>query len=270
MVSRTAVPTAAVDRSVAVGPFRVREISYDPLYRQPPHEHDRPSVTVILRGAIRETARRRDAVGAPLSIVVKPAGVEHADLVGPQGVQTLQISFEDAFARELDEHGVPLGPWRWLQAPRASMDFISLLALFRLTAPPATAALEGAVLDALASVSVTGTGTARQPPMWLNRVQARLDDDESEAVTVTTLAEEAGVHPGYLARAFQRHLGTSVTAYRRRVRLQRAAQAIAASAQPLSRVAHDAGYADHPHLCREFARTTGVTPSTFRQLVRGT
>ncbi|MEX0894096.1 MAG: AraC family transcriptional regulator, partial [Gemmatimonadota bacterium] len=106
-------------------------------------------------------------------------------------------------------------------------------------------------------------------PGWLRRVREELDDRPTETVRVRDVAVDAGVHPVSLARAFRRHFGVSITTYRKRQRLQRAAHAAAGSAAPLGRIAHASGYADQAHFCREFRRAAGITPSGFRRLVGG-
>lgn len=39
--------------------------------------------------------------------MIKPTGVEHADLAGPHSARTLQIASDDAYARELCEERMP-------------------------------------------------------------------------------------------------------------------------------------------------------------------
>ena len=56
--------------------------------------------------------------------------------------------------------------------------------------------------------------------------------------------------------------------FRRRLRLQTAASLIERTAMPLATVAHEAGFSDQPHLCREFRDAAGVTPGAYRRLVR--
>jgi AraC-like DNA-binding protein len=36
----------------------------------------------------------------------------------------------------------------------------------------------------------------------------------------------------------------------------------------VSTVAHSRGFADEPHLCRDFLRSVGTTPGRYRTLVR--
>ncbi|NIQ56072.1 MAG: hypothetical protein GWN71_22670, partial [Gammaproteobacteria bacterium] len=130
------------------GPFRIRRIDYPPGLRQPRHSHEAASVTVILSGDIRETARSGEATGSALSVVVKPAGVEHADEVGPRGARTLQV----AFAPEVIEEaagGAGLGRWRWLDVGPASPPLLRLARMLRSGSAAATQ-LEDRVLDALA------------------------------------------------------------------------------------------------------------------------
>jgi AraC-like DNA-binding protein len=44
---------------------------------------------------------------------------------------------------------------------------------------------------------------------------------------------------------------------------------IEGSCHAISRIAYEAGYADHPHLCREFRTAAGMSPTAFRKLARG-
>jgi AraC family transcriptional regulator len=70
----------------------------------------------------------------------------------------------------------------------------------------------------------------------------------------------------YLARAFRRAYGCSITEYVQRHRIRRAAALIADRRLPLTQAAYAAGFADQSHLCRSFRRHAGVTPSAFRAL----
>src|SRR5262245_47452099 len=77
----------------------LRLIDYPPAIRQPRHVHRRDSITLVLRGDLIETSERGEERAAALSVVAKPAGVEHANLFGSGGASTLQIE-------------LPHGRWR--------------------------------------------------------------------------------------------------------------------------------------------------------------
>jgi AraC family transcriptional regulator len=83
---------------------------------------------------------------------------------------------------------------------------------------------------------------------------------------VAELAREAGVHPVYLARQYRRFYGETVSGALKRRRLCRAAS-LASARGGLTRAAHEAGYADLAHFCREFRAGTGWTPGGFQRLV---
>ncbi|MEE9184832.1 MAG: helix-turn-helix transcriptional regulator, partial [Acidimicrobiia bacterium] len=106
------------------------------------------------------------------------------------------------------------------------------------------------------------------PPSWLQRVKQSVDDQHDRSVPVRALAEATGVHPVSLARAFRRCYGTTVTEYRTRERVKRAASCLAESGSSIGRIAHATGFSDHSHLCREFQSAAGVTPSHFREMAR--
>jgi transcriptional regulator GlxA family with amidase domain len=193
--------------------------------------------------------------------------VAHADEVGPRGARTLQILFDPVEAGPLlgDAHG--LERWSWLHARTVAREMLTLLRVVRRPAAGDDEEIEQQVVDALGA-AVESPPARGEPPRWIADVRAALDDRLPEHVGVAELARAAGTHAVSVSRAFRRHFGCSISEYRRRERLRRAAATIESSPAGLSHIAHGAGFADHAHLCREFREVTGLTPSEFRGMTR--
>lgn len=267
----TTLPVSATlsGTPIDAGGFALREVTYRSSLRQERHSHSTASVTLVLAGSIRETAASREELGSALSVVVKPIGVVHADEVGPHGAWTLQIVLDEALLPSL-AGDAGLGCWRWLHAAPAARGMLDLLRLIRQPYRPPRSMLEDGVVETIAMLR-TEPGLGGEPPRWLRLVREALDDRLLENPPVHELAALAGTHPVSLSRAFRRHYGCTITAYRQRERLRRAARALDDAPHGISRIAHQSGFADHPHLCREFRETTGMAPTEFRALAhRGT
>jgi AraC family transcriptional regulator len=111
-------------------------------------------------------------------------------------------------------------------------------------------------------------GTRGEPPAWLAQTMGELRADWNSSTTVGSIARRAGVHPVYLARCVRRWYNVGVAEELRRVRMQRAAVAVADISTTVSGIAHEYGFSDEPHLCRQFEHDLGLTPGRYRKLVR--
>ncbi|MBL0940270.1 MAG: helix-turn-helix domain-containing protein [Gemmatimonadaceae bacterium] len=221
------------------------------------------SVTLLLGGSLREHVGREDVVAHPLSLVVKPVDVEHANTFGADGVRTVQIVLEADEARSLIVANPALANWQWTHAGAATSAFLALASAIRRND---AVAIEQRTFEALAIAGALG-GSRRDAPEWITRIRDHILD-EPHLTTLSELARDAGVHPVYLARVFRECYGLSVTDFRKRCRVQRVAQQLGETTErSLSVIAHDAGYADHSHMCREFRSVAGLAPSTFRSIV---
>jgi AraC family transcriptional regulator len=241
--------------------WALRLVAYAPGTRQLPHAHDRDSVTLVLCGDLVEGSERGEERAAALSVVAKPAGVEHENLFGPAGARTLQIELPRS-RRRFAGTTIPGAHPRWEHAGPACRALLRLLSRVDLAAPGAAdVATEELVRGALAGLAPTSARDAPPPP-WL--VEAR-SSIERESTPLATLARRAGVHPVYLARRFRAQFGVSPAAYRARLRVQRAARLLEAGG-PLATVALDAGYYDQPHMNRQVRATTGLTPRALRRI----
>lgn len=98
----------------------------------------------------------------------------------------------------------------------------------------------------------------------LARVQAKLEDDLHENVTLSELAQLAGLNGFTLLRAFRQHYGLPPHAYQVQVRLRRAKQLLQLGESPLQ-VALTLGFADQSHFGRHFRRAYGISPEQYRR-----
>jgi AraC-like DNA-binding protein len=93
---------------------------------------------------------------------------------------------------------------------------------------------------------------------------ARSSLAEDPTRKLSELAAELAVSPHHLSRIFSAATGSSVTAYRTRLRTRAALERILDGEQSLARLAADLDFADHAHLTRTIQRETGLTPSAVR------
>jgi AraC-like DNA-binding protein len=80
-------------------------------------------------------------------------------------------------------------------------------------------------------------------------------------------ARRVGCSPYHLSRVFTQEMGISLTAYRNRVRVLHALNAIEAGRTDLAGLAAELGFADHAHLTRTVRHECGHTPRALRRLL---
>lgn len=94
------------------------------------------------------------------------------------------------------------------------------------------------------------------------RVARSLD----EALDLTRLAADARLSPLHFHRIFRGLIGETPLELHRRLRLERAAQALLESDLPVTRIALDAGYDSHEAFTRSFRAAYGRAPRDYRSL----
>jgi AraC family transcriptional regulator len=245
----------------------------------PPHVHDRPTFAVILDGgfALGFTAagiRRRWHHCTAGTIFTEPAGERHTNVIGGGGARALVIQPDPA------RDDLPRGTRTVLEGIWHFRDGEIALAARRLRrevevwddmAPLAAA---GIALEMLALGGRTARhvalADARSVAPWLRRVEEYVHAHFRARLSIEHLAAVAGEPASTVALGFRQAYGTPVGGYVRRLRLEWAADRLARTADPISRVALQAGFADQPHLTRAFKRHTGLTPAAYRRSRAGT
>lgn len=119
------------------------------------------------------------------------------------------------------------------------------------------ALLHGALGD---GAVMAGTGLHRA----VERARECLAAQPQDNASLAQIAALACCSPFHLARAFRRYTGTSLHAYRTRLRMVLALQRIEQGEREFSALAVDLGYSSHSHFSATFARHFGCAPRQLR------
>ena len=249
------------------GSFTLSRTEHAASTTLPPHSHPHATITIVLGGGYHETIGGVTHQLPSMSVVIKPAHTLHANRVDRRGARCLLLEFTADGAADMG------AITDVLETPRVThlvcggqLALKTLAILEKQVNETGILALESLTMELTALIgSETRTLNANEPTTRLRRVREQLE--ESTDVRLGDLAKEAGCHPMHLARTFRKKYGESIGSYARRVRLTKAARAIASTErETLSRIAMRTGYYDHSHLTHEFQTRTGMTPAEWRRL----
>ena len=248
--------------SRTAGEVTLAEGRYAGHARIPEHAHSGPYFCLVLDGWFEETWGSRRETCGPGTLVFHLAHEVHADSFGAAGARCFNLELAPRLVERLASEGALPRSRLTLGPGRAG----AMAAALRPSRERSALEIEGAVLELLAQLAPCKTPLSGRRPGWLDRSLDRLR--APEAPSIAALAEEAGVHPVYFTRVFRAAVHSTPGAVARRARLERGAAELLRSEIGVATVAHDAGYADHCHFCRQFRREFGITPSGYRELFR--
>ena len=246
--------------------FTVSEVSFPGGIHIPAHSHERPIINFILAGAYTEFWGRQRRQCQPAETLFHPAGLVHSERFSAAGGRCLTLEFdpdglglEEELIMPSENAAFPRGQWTWvstrlLHELRAEDDLSPLV-------------VEGLLLVLLPGVVRRQRTVAGSPPRFVRRAREILSERFREPLRIGVVAEEVGVHPSSLARAFHHHYGCTPGEFVRRLRVDLASRRLAKPGISLASIAREAGFSDQSHFSRTFKRLTGMTPGAFRTLM---
>jgi AraC family transcriptional regulator len=248
-----------------VAGFRLTECRFTPGAQIPDHVHAQAHFCVVLAGQYVERYGSRVRYCMPRNVILHPEGEIHSGRISPGGARDLAVEVPPhRLAGIIQQMRIFEEPADFLGG-RLARCGVRLYKEFRMRDTASQLAIEAGVLEMLVEAGRARTQkTAAAPPAWLRHVRDSLHDRFSENISLSSLAEIAGVHVGHVARTFRQHYGCSVGEYLRRHRIEAACEELSRSNRPLSAVAAAAGFYDQAHFTNVFKAHVGVTPGQFR------
>ncbi len=239
---------------------RLSALRFPPNLDLEPHHHPQATIAVVLEGGFAGRYRARELDCLARTVIVEPAGEQHANRFGGDETSILTVSLEPGHIGGAVEAAAQR--FSFERDPFAEQ--IARRAASELDRPDDVTALavEAAALEIVARV--TRTSRPERRAAWLEDARSFLHDRYAESLSLAEVADAVGVEPERLARGFRRAFGEPLAAYLRRIRVNAAATLLATTDRPVSRVAGDVGFADQSHLTRWFGRYLDTTPARYR------
>ena len=98
-------------------------------------------------------------------------------------------------------------------------------------------------------------------PEVLHRAILYMEEMFQEPLSLAAVAEQCGISPGYLSRAFAEHVGRSFNDYLNSIRLEAAQRMLKERHHSVKEIAYAVGYQDPNYFSRIFKKYNGVSPT---------
>jgi AraC-like DNA-binding protein len=245
-----------------VGALRFMDLRFPSALVLPSHAHDRPTLAVVMRGAFETRLAAKTEVCRASSLRVEPAGSPHTNRFGPAGAHIVVVQ-PDPRSSLLDPVADALGRADHRRDAYAGRIGRAIASEFHHRDSVSPLALQSLGLELVAALA--RSGHARAAPPWVRQATELIHDRFLDGLRIETIADAVGVRPSELVRAFRAVHRESIGTYTRRLRLEWVARRLARSDEPIVSLAHEAGFADQPHLTRAFRAHTGQTPARYRR-----
>lgn len=129
------------------------------------------------------------------------------------------------------------------------------------------------MLQALATLLIRRKGTSRPSsprsanglaPGKLRRVKERVEEGLDQDLSVSDLAQEAGLSSVYFSDMFRKSIGQTPHQYLMSRRIVRAKELLRSQQASILDVALSCGFKSQQHFSRAFRQFSSMTPKTFR------
>ncbi|GAB3197601.1 AraC-like DNA-binding protein [Pontibacter aydingkolensis] len=100
-------------------------------------------------------------------------------------------------------------------------------------------------------------------PDWVKKLQEIIIDDTEANFSLTFLSSQLDIHPVHLSRSFHKYFGTTLGAYIRHLKLNKAILLLATEKSSMTEICYKCGFYDQSHFISTFKRVYRVTPSEF-------
>lgn len=256
------------DTRVEVSGFVLTETFRPPGLVLPAHFHEHANIALTLEGSFMETVSTQPYEVNPSAVIFRPAGEKHSNRYGKTAAHCLIIEVRPERLAAIREVTRILDKASCVEGGLISNLALRIFREFRELDAVAPLSIEALTLEMLVEATRLDCGRDRNPPRWLRRAEEFIHERFSQSVSLSSVAEVAGVHAAHLAKMFRMHYGSTVGEYVRRLRLDYAARLLSQSDKTLSAIALVTGFYDQSHFAHLFKLRFGVPPGVFRAGLR--
>lgn len=122
--------------------------------------------------------------------------------------------------------------------------------------------------DTLPLLIPTDSTVRGHPPEWLAHACLAMETEENIGAGLPRMLELASVSHGYLARTMRRYFGVTPIEFIADVRVGHAVRLLRQTDLPIAEISARCGFASPSYFSRQFKRSQGMSPRSFREHAR--
>lgn len=236
------------------------------------HMHDHYEISLILSGQMRILLENAVLTSAENCLILTPAGAPHCIMHDPEVLyRRINVSFRESLVRG------NLPEWRSLLRIFGEKGCVLLLSdeqcaqlltlahqIRQETDPVPRRLLLLLLLARIAKLNDSSSGTVHTMPAYITEALAFMHNRYAEKIVAEDLAARLGVSRTTLMTGFKKHIGTTLSEYLTRFRLQEAIRLLREGTTQQA-AAESCGFSDPGSLIRSFRRYYHTTPHKYLQ-----
>ncbi|NOT60765.1 MAG: helix-turn-helix transcriptional regulator [Acidobacteria bacterium] len=253
-----------------VAGLELTERVYSPGYQTPKHTHKQALFCYVMQGSYTENYGGKVRECHASTLLFHPPGELHAEHFHDAGGHSFIVEMTPDWMAQTKQHLTVADNSAHFQG--GAFELLSRKLYREFTQPDEASSLiiEGVVMEMLGeTVRHANAKEYCHSPGWLRQARELVHERFTENLTLTEIAGNVGVHPVHLAQTFRKTYQCTVGEEMRKLRIEYACRALANSDQPIVEIALAAGFCDQSHFTRTFKSALGITPSQYRDALRG-
>lgn len=255
-------------RDFSLGGFKFTEATYAPGVKLSPHSHDFIYFRYVLAGNFTEKFGKNEVLSKPATMWFRSTDEIHSNHFHTKS-RCLSINFKPRQFERLSNNEKFLKDTKIIATKNITHLFTRLYREIQEVDEFSELTIEGLMLEIIAeTLRQSSKRNFRTPPLWLEQIKEKLNEEFRENLTIETLARLADVHPTHLVGEFRRYFKMTIGDYVRQKRVEFARNELISSNIPISEIALDSGFFDQSHFTRVFKKTIGMTPAVYRNTFR--
>lgn len=233
------------------------------------HFHEQAYFTFILEGNVLEGNKKEIYNCTAGSLLFHNWQEPHYN-IKPEGfTRGFHLEIEKDWLEDLDFNASDLQGSINLKRPDLKLLMYKIFCETKFDDDATTLSIQGLLLEVLAKMLMNNRFQTVQKPKWVSEVDAIINDQFSDVLTLDYLAQTLNIHPVHLSRDFSKYFGSSFGDYIRKVKVEKSLQLISQRKLDLTQIALDCGFSDQSHFTRCFKQINGINPSQYRKILFG-
>ncbi len=228
------------------------------------HYHENPYFMYVLQGNVYDINKKRKTACVPGSFLLHNWNETHFNTKESTHARGFHIEFERKW---FEQKKLDLDLWEGsglIQDPRMHNLLGKLYFEFKCQDHYSEVSIDLLLLQLCEQTQYTQDVSNKPMPSWIPRLLDLLNNDD-EDITLQSLSQKLGVHPGHISRAVPKYLKTTLGDY---VRQQKVKKALSYMVDPyfsLTEISYLCGFSDQSHFTRTFKIYFHKTPKDFRR-----